>query len=82
MHHADIFCLLTKQNVTLTSIAKEEKVTVGVVSEVIRGKKRSFAVATAIAVKAKRSLNTLWPGEYKHTPRPLRRASAQSRVAA
>jgi len=82
MHHADIFCLLMKQGVTLTAIALEEQVTVGIVSEVIRSKKTSFAIATAIAAKIGRSLNTLWPGKYNHTPRPLRRPSAQSEEAA
>lgn len=77
MHHADIFCLLMKKNVTLTALAKEEGVGVSVVSEVIRGKKTSFSVATAIAAKVGKSLNTLWPGKYNHTPRSLRRASAQ-----
>jgi len=80
MHHADIFCLLMKKNVTLSSVASEEQVTPSFVSQVIRGKKISFSVATAIAAKVDKSLNTLWPGKYDHTPRPLRRAS--SRVAA
>jgi len=82
MHHADIFCLLMKKNVTLTSLAKEEGVVISVVSEVIRGKKASFSVATAIAAKVGKSLNTLWPGKYNHTPRPLRRPSAQTKAAA
>jgi len=78
MHHADIFCLLMKKNVTLSSIAGEEQVTPSFVSQVIRGKKISFAVATAIAAKVGKSLNTLWPDKYKHTPRSLRRSSAQA----
>jgi len=67
-----------KKNVTLTALAKEEGVGVSVVSEVIRGKKASFAVATAIAAKVGKSLNTLWPDKYDHAPRPLRRPSAQA----
>ncbi|MBL1321526.1 MAG: helix-turn-helix domain-containing protein [Methylophaga sp.] len=66
MHHAEIFCLLMKRNVTMVSIARQEDVSPSVVTEVIRGKKTSFAVATAIAVKVDRSLTTLWPGKYDH----------------
>ncbi len=77
MHHADIFCLLMKKNVTLSSIAGDEEVSPSFVSQVVRGEKISFGVATAIAAKVGRSLNTLWPDKYKHTPRSLRRASAQ-----
>jgi len=78
MHHADIFCLLMKKNVTLSSIAEEEKVSLSFVSQVVRGEKISFSIATAIAAKVDKSLNTLWPGKYNHTPRPLRRPSAQA----
>jgi len=79
MHHADIFCLLSKRKITLTSIAKEEGVSLVTVSEVVRGKRISYSVARAIAVKTQRSLNTLWPdGRYK-TPstRPLRRPAVR-----
>jgi len=78
MHHADIFCLLLKKNLTLTAIAEEEKVSLSFVSQVVRGEKTSFSVATAIAAKVGKSLNTLWPNKYKHTPRSLRRSSAQA----
>ena len=77
MHHADIFCLLMKRNVTLTALAKEEQVTLSHVSQVVRGKKSSFSVASAIAAKVGKSLNTLWPGKYNYPPRTLRRPSAQ-----
>ena len=82
MHHADIFCLLMKKNVTLSSIAEEEEVSPSFVSKVVRGEKISFTVATNIAAKISRSLNTLWPDKYNHSPRPLRRPSAQDEVAA
>lgn len=82
MHHADIFCALMKQRTTLTEIAKEEGVSVSVVSEVIRGKKKSFDVATAIAVKLSLSLNTLFPGQYDHTPKGQRRDTQGHRQAA
>jgi len=74
MHHADIFCLLAKRKITLISIAGEEGVSASTVTQVIRGDISSFSIATAIAVKANRSLETLWPGRYK-TPstRPLAR---------
>lgn len=73
MHHADIFCLLMKRKITLTAIAEDEGVSVSFVSKVVKGDKTSFAVATNIAAKVNRSLNTLWPGQYKHAPRPLQR---------
>lgn len=82
MHHADIFCALMKQRTTLTEIAKEEGVSVSVVSEVIRGKKKSFDVATAIAAKLGKSLNRLWPGQYQYTPKGQRRDTEGDRQAA
>lgn len=82
MHHADIFCALMKKRITLTEIAKVEGISVSVVSEVIRGKKKSFDVATAISAKLNISLNRLFPGQYEHTPRGQRRETHGHRQAA
>ena len=79
MHHADIICLLTRAGLTLTDIASEEGVRVSSVSEVIHGKMTSHSIASTIATKVNRSVNTLWPGRYKHEPRPLRRPSKTKR---
>lgn len=76
MHQADIFCLLMKKKITLTSIAKEEGVSLMSVSHVVRGQRSSFAIATAIAAKVDRSLETLWPGQYDYSPRSQTRKKA------
>lgn len=64
MHYADIYCLLQKRKITLISIAKEEGVSSASITQVLRGQDSSFSIATAIAAKVDRSLETLWPGRY------------------
>jgi len=84
MHHADITCRLTKAGFSHTDIANEEGVSVRFVGQVISGEKISHTVAKNIAKKTRLKINTLWPGRYKHDPRPLRRASkpkSRSRAA-
>lgn len=76
MHYADILCLLMKKKITLTAIAKEEGVSKMSVSHVVHGQRSSFAIATAIAAKVDRSLDTLWPGQYNYSPRSQARKKA------
>jgi len=73
MHHADITCRLTKAGFSHTDIANEEGVSVRFVGQVICGERTSKKVANAIAKKIGLTIDKVWPGRYKHEPRPLRR---------
>jgi len=69
MHWADIFAKLQKLNISMTDIAKEENVSVTTVSEVIKGSRTSYRIASIIAGKTNTPMNNLWPGKYTEAPK-------------
>lgn len=69
MHWADILAAIYKADSSPIQIAREEGIRgTGFVNEVIRGKKTSYRVATAIAAKTGLSMERMWPGKYITAP--------------